>query len=317
MIYLCVWENYFRQQLLKSWKDAFSKKFSEFNIFHIHSVTDYDIGFYSQNFLSSWFFSEKNLFIIDDFPGLSGEVSWDIEKYYNFFLENLSAASPEHVIVFNSQKVDKRSKLYKLIVQIWEIKNFEIPDIPTLKQKLSQLFSEKIQPWVIDIMIEKKGNNFENIKNELDKILITKNMVELSDIKNIGKDIEENIFEIIDDILQCNTKNAILKLRDLSDFLDNPYLLYNSLLANLRFYFYIFSLRKRWVSSSEIKTDLDVGKRWFLVDKKYKISDVSFFQLYDSLIFIDQQMKQWKLLWSGKQEFLYELEKSILLSRKN
>jgi len=94
-------------------------------------------------------------------------------------------------------------------------------------------------------MIEKKGNNFENIKNELDKILITKNMVELSDIKNIGKDIEENIFEIIDDILQCNTKNAILKLRDISDFLDNPYLLYNSLLANLRFYFYIFSLRKR------------------------------------------------------------------------
>jgi len=59
----------------------------------------------------------------------------------------------------------------------------------------------------------------------------------------VSKDIEENIFEIILDLLNLETKKSILKLRELANFLDNPYLLYNSLASNLRVYFYIFKLK--------------------------------------------------------------------------
>ena len=114
MLYLCHWEKYFRFQLINAWKNAFAKKFSEFNIFNISRVDEYDLNFYSQNLLSRGFFSEKNLFIIDDFAGLTWEKADDYQKYTDFFLEKLPLANPEHVIVFNVVKVDKRTKLFKL-----------------------------------------------------------------------------------------------------------------------------------------------------------------------------------------------------------
>jgi DNA polymerase III delta subunit len=59
----------------------------------------------------------------------------------------------------------------------------------------------------------------------------------------VNSNIDENIFEIINDILNLETKKAIFKLRELSESLDNPFLLYNMILSNLRLYFYIFSLK--------------------------------------------------------------------------
>ena len=70
-----------------------------------------------------------------------------------------------------------------------------------------------------------------------------KDYIDVQDIALVTKDLEESIFDIINDILSCETKKAILKLRELSKSLDNPYFLYNSLAANLRVYFYIFTLK--------------------------------------------------------------------------
>jgi DNA polymerase III delta subunit len=81
------------------------------------------------------------------------------------------------------------------------------------------------------------------IRNELDKILITKDFIDLEDLNLVSKEFDDNIFDIVNDLLSAQTKNAIFKLRDLSFSLDNPFLLYNSLIANLRIYFYIFILK--------------------------------------------------------------------------
>jgi DNA polymerase III delta subunit len=65
----------------------------------------------------------------------------------------------------------------------------------------------------------------------------------LDDLSLISKEFDDNIFDIVNDILSTQTKNAVLKLRELSFSLDNPFLLYNSLISNLRLYFYIFFLK--------------------------------------------------------------------------
>jgi DNA polymerase III delta subunit len=111
-----------------------------------------------------------------------------------------------------------------------EIKDFEITDLPALKSKLVSVYEGKVPSNVLDVILELKGNNFENIKNELDKILITKEKVILADLEHISKDLEENIFDIISLFLNSQTKTAILQLRELASFLDNHYLIYNSLL---------------------------------------------------------------------------------------
>jgi DNA polymerase III delta subunit len=162
-------------------------------------------------------------------------------------------------------------------------------------------------------MIALKGMNFWNIVNELEKIYITKDFIDIWDLQLVSKDIEENIFDIINDILNGEIKKALPKLRELSDFLDNPYYLYNSLASNLRLYFYIFKLKLLSVSNTQIKEMWDLWNRAFLVDKNYKIDKIKFIQIYEKIASIDAKMKTGNLLWSENSDMLYEIEKSLII----
>lgn len=313
MIYLFIWENYFRKNLINTWKQAFTKKYNENNIIQVKNYIDFDINFYNQNLLSTWFFSEKNLCIIDEFPISVWEENANTIKLQEYFLEILPKIKEENIIVFNNSKVDKRSKLFKEILKFWEIKDFSIKDENDLKQKLQEVYKDKISFQVISQIIKLKWLNFSSIVNEFDKILITKDFISLDDLSDISKDIEENIFDIINDILALNIKNSILKIRELDNFLDNFYLLYNSLISNLRVYFYIFKLKDLWYNSSKIIDLLELWNRGFLASKNYKISKDKFEKIYKNLIWIDSRMKTWKLIWSEKQDLIYEIERCLII----
>ncbi|MDD5769730.1 MAG: hypothetical protein PHE25_02080 [Candidatus Gracilibacteria bacterium] len=313
MIYLFVGENYFRKKLLKSWKDAFSKKFSEHNIIHISNIFDYELSFFEQNLLGGGFFSEKNLFIIDDFPfGSDEENSENISKIQNYFLNIIPKINTENIVVLNNNKVDKRSKVYKEILKIGEIKDFTINDEKELFSKLQEIYSSKISKNALEKIIELKGLNFGNITGELDKILITKDFIEIDDLALITKDIEESIFDIINALLQNQRKTSILKFRELAEYLDNPYLLYNSLASNLRTYFYMFKLRLIGKSNSEIKEILNLGNREFLVDRIFKIDKIKLINIYERIASIDGKMKTGKMFGSENSDMIYEIERCLI-----
>lgn len=314
MIYLFIWENYFRKKLINFWKKAFKEKYNEHNIINILNVFDYDFSFYEQNLLWNSFFSERIFFVINNFP-----FSWDenddlnSKKITEYFINILHKIPKENIIIFNNEKVDKRSKLYKEILKIWEVKDFFINDKNDLLQKLKNEYKDKISENALQKIIELKWLNFWNIVNELNKIFITKDYIDISDLDLITKDIEESIFEIMNDILSDNIKNAILKLRILSNFLDNPYLLYNNLVSNFRPYFYIFKLKLLWKSNIEIKNILNLWNRTFLVDRNYKININKFVKIYYKISSIDWLIKTWKLLWNENAEIMYEIEKSLII----
>lgn len=313
MIYLFFWENYFRKKLINSWKKAFKEKYNEHNIIHISNVFDYDLYFYEQNLLSNSFFSDKNFFIIDDFPFENDdELILDSKKIQEYFINILPKIPKENIVVFNNEKIDKRSKLYKEISKIWEIRDFSIGDEKDLFQKLKDIYKDKVSVSALQKIIELKWLNFWNIVNELDKIFITKDFIDIADLELITKDIEESIFEIINDVLSDDIKNAILKLRNLRDFLDNPYLLYNSLASNFRIYFYIFKLKLLWKSNTEIKSILNLWNRAFLVDKNYKLDKNKFIKMYEKIAWVDWRLKTWKLLWNENIEIIYEIERCLI-----
>lgn len=315
MIYLFLWENHFRKELITKWKNAFVEKYDELNIFHIQNYSDYEINFYNQNLFSTWFFSTKSLFIIDDFPfWVSNDDKSNI--YIDYFLNNLRKIDNENIIIFNVSTADKRSKLYKLIKEIWEIKDFLISDEQDMVSKLSWIYKTKVDLNILRQIVLKKWLNFNLIKNEIDKVLISKDSFELSDLENISNDVEWNIFEIINLTLNLDLKNAILKLKELNNFLDNPYLLYNMLVANFRVYFYIFKLKQQKINSREIWNILQLWNRSFLVDKTFKVNKNNFYEFYYSLLNIDNLMKTWKLVWNESWDFIYELQK-IFITKLN
>jgi DNA polymerase III delta subunit len=54
-------------------------------------------------------------------------------------------------------------------------------------------------------LIAYKSNNLEKVNSEINKLLITKNYIEIDHIiDNIFPELEESIFQFIDDILNKN-----------------------------------------------------------------------------------------------------------------
>lgn len=313
MIYLFFWEKHFRDKLINSWKNSFAEKYSDLNIFHVKNTLDYDFNFYSQNLLWGSFFASKKLFIIDDFSFKIWEKDDNILKYEEFFLNILDKVWDENIVVFNNENADKRSKLFKKIEKIWEIKDFSIKDNLELKEKLRQVYGEKVSLQAINKIIELKWESFLAIENEFEKLFLTKDFVDVWDLSEVLPSVEQNIFDIINLILNLDTKLAIKKLRELIQFLDNPFLLYNMIISNLRIYFYIFYLKNSWIQNNKISEVLNLWNRWFLVWKNYKISFEKFVKMYEKLLKIDEKLKTWKLLWSWNEEFMYEMEKSLVV----
>jgi hypothetical protein len=85
------------------------------------------------------------------------------------------------------------------------------------------------------------------------------------------------------------------------------------ILSNLRLYFYIFSLKNVWIWNSVIIEKLNLWNRGFLVWKSYKISFQKFIKMYEKLAKIDENLKSWKLIWSDNRDFMYEIEKSLVV----
>lgn len=314
MIYLFIGEKYFRQKLIATWKNSFAQKFDENNIIHIHNVFDYEISFFYQNLLSNGLFSTKNLCIIDDFPFSSDEnTQAKVSEIQNQFLSLLPHINTENILVFNNEKIDKRSKIYKELLKYAEVKDFTIDSPEQLQEKLQEIYKEKISIPVIKKLIELKWLHFSQIVWEIDKILITQWEVTLESMNHISKDVEENIFDILNDILNNQFPQWLKKLQELSDTLDNPYFLYNSFASNLRTSAYILKLQSLKKSSSDIKQMLDLWNKGFLATKTYKISSAKCITLYQNIAKIDAKMKTGNMLGSEKDDMLYELQKALFI----
>jgi len=309
MIYIFTWEKLLIDREVKVWYERFKQKFDELNIIKIKNPLDYDFNFYAQNLLWGWLFSTKKLIIIYDLPASAWDNDKkDLEEYIYNICNNIWK---DNIVLFVSPNPDKRWKLYKYIQKNHNHKHFSLKEgdiIPFLQKE----YWDSLKPWVIKKLIEMKKWNFSLIKNDLDKLFITKDTITLDDLDNLTIEIDDNIFDIVWDILNTNYKWAILKLRDLYFKTNNFYLLYNSLVSNLRVHFYIYKLKQFWVNSSDIKDYLKLWNRWFLVDRKNNISPKDLFKIYKNLINIDSQIKTWNLISNDSLGQMYALERSIL-----
>lgn len=324
MLYLFTWNSDFLiKQEIKIWKDRFISKFWDFNIIHIKDIELVDNNFLVENITSASFLSEKKLVIIDleNKKSSKKENSSESENFSEsenssekekFFLKILDKIPENNIILFNIINPDKRSKFYKELIKISEVKEFNIIDNTTLYSIISKKYWRKISTNWINAIIKYKSSNLNKIISEIEKLLITFDYIDSKEVlENIVPELEENIFQIIDDILNKQINNSIKKINIILNEI-NIYALYNNLLANLRTSVYIFKLKKLNKSVSEISKTLNLGNKTFLINKKYKINYNEIQRLYINLVNIDKKMKSWLLNWTTDKEFKFELEKVLL-----
>ena len=306
MLYFFTWNSDFLvKEQVKAWKDRFISKFWEFNLVHIKNIEIVDNNFLIENITSTSFLSEKKLIIID----LDEKVS---DEKQNFFIKLLNKIPDDNIILFNTVNSDKRTKLYKELKKQSEFKEFNTKDESDLHSIISNKYWNKITPKWINTIIKYKSWNLNKIISEIDKLLIIFSKIDSKEIiEHIVPELEESIFQIIDNLLN---KETLIALKKIDTILNDTsiYAFYNNLIANLRTSVYIKKLKKIKKNSSEISNILNLWNRTFLINKNNKINYNELEKLYINLIEIDKKMKSWLLNWTEESDFRFELEKVLI-----
>ena len=264
-IYLFTWNSDFLlNDSISKWKKQFSDKYWEINLSHYKDLNIVDKNILKSEALSTSFFSEKKLIIID----LNNDLDEDFE---NFLLSILDKKDENTIIIFNFLSPDKRKKFYKNLVKISEIKEFDIKDENDIKKIILSRFWNIIDNDAIDLIIKYKAKNIKKIFSEIEKLSIMNNQIKKEDIeKNIVPELEESIFDIVNLLLNKEKIESIKRIDILLNEV-NIYQFYNSLLSNLRVTVYIQKLKKYNIPQSEIWKILNLWNRRFLIEKNYKI----------------------------------------------
>lgn len=310
MIYHFTWNShYLVSTQVKAWKDKFIEKYGEFNLAHIKDIIEVDNNFISENVCAMSFLGEKKLIIINL------EIWWKDTKNIDKleFIVSLLDKIPEwNILLLSSVNPDKRSKHYKTINKLAELKEFNSKSADESFSILKNRYSWKISDQALNKLIAYKSNNLEKVTSEIEKLLITIDKIEANDIiDNIFPELEESIFQFIDDILNKNIVSAKLKLNIILND-TNIYAFYNNLLANLRTNVFIWKLKSQKKSQSEIAQILDLWNKLFLINKSYRLDFKSLESFYINLIWLDIKMKSWKLMWTEDKDFQLEFENILL-----
>lgn len=320
MLYLFTWNSDFLvKNQMSSWKTMFIEKHGDFNISHFKNLSEIDKNTITSTLTSTAFMWGKKLVIIDDLPGKPKDKK-EIEE----FLEEMIDLIPEeNIVLFNSVNPDKRSKLYKKIKKIWEIKEFPIKDENDVLNLVKSKY-KNISPQAIKLITKYKAQNLDKIFMELEKLSINYDFIDVTQIEeNIIPELEESIFQFIDDLLNLRLTEALKKMKIILEQ-TNIYAFYNNLIANLRVQVYIELLKTSPQPSPQgegVATRLNPNKiseilwlwnRSFLVNKNYRIWFEKLEVFYINLVNLDKKMKTWSMIWSEEEVFTSEIERCIL-----
>lgn len=305
--------HYLVMNQVNAWKEKFIEKYGDFNLVKISNLWDVDNNFLVENITAMSFFQEKKLILIE--LDLSSKDTKIVEKVE--FIVDISKNLPEeNILLFYSVNPDKRSKSFKSINAISDVKEFSSTDQNDTFHILNQRFSWIIQADALRLLIRYKSNNIEKVASEIEKLNILYDNIDEKIIKeNIFPELEENIFQLIDDILNKNFIAARIKLNFILND-TNIYSLYNGVIANLRTNIFILELKKNKNTQTEITDILKLWNKKFLINKNFSLSYSELKNLYIQLVSLDKKMKSWKLIGTEESDFKLEFENILLKNLK-
>lgn len=271
------------------------------------SISDNDVIYYNiediQNVvdeaLTISMFSANKLIVIDSTIYLSQKKDIEninlLENYFNNYNSNSYL-----VFVSNSDTIDSRKKLVKFInsngtTKKVEANNEYLSDYVNdyLKKK-----NYKMSSMDINIFINRVGNNIDNIKNELDKLMLYKindKVINNSDIMLLTEENTDNsVYDLVSALLKNNNSKAIKLYKN---FVMNGIDL-NQIIAiiasQIRLLFQVKRLYNSGKSNDEIAKILEfksVYRVKYLLSDSYYYSEDTLIKYLSKLSNIDRDIK--------------------------
>ena len=271
------------------------------------SISDNDVIYYNiediqsvvDEALTISMFSANKLIIIDSTIYLSQKKDIEninlLENYFNNYNSNSYL-----VFVSNSDNIDSRKKLVKLINNNGTTKKVEA-NSEYLSDYVNDYLKKKnykMSSMDINIFINRVGNNIDNIKNELDKLMLYKiddKVINNSDIMLLTEENTDNsVYDLVSALLKNNNSKAIKLYKD---FVMNGIDL-NQIIAiiasQIRLLFQVKRLYNSGKSNDEIAKILEfksVYRVKYLLSDSYYYSEDTLIKYLSKLSNIDRDIK--------------------------
>ena len=167
------------------------------------------------------FFSERRLILIDG-SGFFKSAPEELVVY-------LPQMPDTTCMIFCESDVDKRSKLYKKIKDMGHVAELNKQDASQLMNWAAGILAKdgkKITRQVMEYFLERTGDDMENIRTELEKLIcytMGREVITKEDVEAIGTvHVTNRIFEMVSAIVAGNTRKALDLYEDLLTLKEPP-----------------------------------------------------------------------------------------------
>lgn len=243
-------------------------------------------------------FNPYKFIVIDTSSYFSSKKDMDISSLTNYF-DNYNVNS-YLIFTYGSSSIDSRRKLFKLISDKGVVKKLEANS-----EYLNDFISNYIKDngYSMDMnsmsyLLSRCDNNIDNIRNELDKLMLYKlndKVITRDDISLLTiEDINDTVFELVSSILKNNNEKAMkLYYNFINNGMDVSQII--AVISNqIRLLFQVKRLYNSGKSNDEIAKILEfksVYRVKYLLNDCYYYSESDLLKYLSKLAYIDKSIK--------------------------
>lgn len=239
-------------------------------------------------------FDEKKMIIVNNSQLFSTKKTidtTDLENYINNF-------NPSTIIIFisNTDTMDTRRKLYKLIKEKGKIEVFN--KITNINSYVKKLFDEyTISYNTVNLLIKRVGTDLNSLTNEAEKLKIYKIDDKIITDKDIidctCENIDINIFKFIDNIINKNKKESITTYKEMLKIGEEPIKIIVMLANQFRLMYQAKYLSSKGYSEDDIAIKLQAKKYpvHLALQKGYRYSPEILLKHLEELADLDIKIK--------------------------
>lgn len=235
----------------------------------------------------------------------------DMKRMVNYLdSENPSC---ELIFVLPEEKINKKNEIYDIVLKkgrIIELKDVTKQEWPIYIAKYFEKRNISISKDAINELALRCNGDLSTFLNESAKLILYKgNNIKYEDIKKIvTKPLEENAFEILNNLLIENKNEALSTFRDLRINSVEPISLITMITTSLVFYDMVYLLKEKGLNSYSIASKLNANPYRVSITLK-NLDNINYDRIkraFDSLYLLDKQIKH------GEVDRFYAFEMFIL-----
>ena len=243
------------------------------------------------------FFSDRKIVIVKNLNNVLKEEEYLINEWINYLNK-----PNEDVILFIilEEMIDSETQLGKAIFNnayIEEVKQLTKDDYPNYVNKMVKKYNYTIDEIATEELLERTNNDLTMISQELEKLVLftydTKHINKDAVILMVNRNLEENIYELTNNLLVDNRVKTLEIYYDLVARNEDPLRIMNNVIRKIRELMHTKLLLERGYSQHDIQDHFNIksGRAYYLVKSANEVSYSVLEDFIKRLSKLDHQIK--------------------------